>query len=135
MGCIYLITNLVNNKKYVGQHKYDTPTIRWRQHRYANTSSALHRAFKKYGLENFKFEVLCVASYDKLTLMEQYYAEVLGTYIHDYPSGYNMTTPGTIPTYMHSQTNTKYMQRLLELYIEQNETELLRRFIDKIKKY
>jgi group I intron endonuclease len=135
MGCLYLITNLINNKKYVGQHKYDTPTIRWKQHRYANTSSALHSAFRKYGLENFKFEIIRVAPSEHLTALEQYYAEVFGTYIHNSPSGYNMITPGTVPLYKHSRKNTEYMQNLLELYIQQNETELLRKFIDSIKKY
>jgi len=32
-GCIYLITNTINNKKYVGQHNRHTFHLRWRAHK------------------------------------------------------------------------------------------------------
>jgi hypothetical protein len=70
--------------------------------------------------------------------MEGYYAEILETYIWNNPGGYNMVIPGQVYvlTYKQKQKNAeknqKYMQRLLELYIRQNETELLRRFINSI---
>ena len=60
---IYKITNLINNKIYIGQ----TINIeeRWRHHReipYRKNSKEknrqLYRAIKKYGLDNFKFEVI-----------------------------------------------------------------------------
>lgn len=57
---IYLITNKLNNKKYVGKSKsiYD----RWEQHcdsslkRESNTY--IHKAIRKYKPENFKIEII-----------------------------------------------------------------------------
>ena len=61
-GCIYLITNKLNKKVYVGQ-TIKTAEYRWSQHikcskyaKYAHYS--LYRAFNKYGIENFTFEVI-----------------------------------------------------------------------------
>lgn len=60
---VYKITNQVNGKCYIGiTNNYNK---RWSNHKtvYNNTNSKeydkpLYRAFRKYGLENFRFEVL-----------------------------------------------------------------------------
>ena len=64
MGIIYCFTNLINNKKYIGQSIREDNT-RYNNHIYAMThpssheyESPLHRAFRKYGIENFKYEIL-----------------------------------------------------------------------------
>lgn len=56
MHSIYRITNLVNGKRYIGQ----TVNIKKRFHDHQNYSSNTHlkNSITKYGLENFKFEVL-----------------------------------------------------------------------------
>lgn len=60
---VYLITNKVNHKKYVGASKniFD----RWKRHTstYLQAGSieynkTLYKAFRKYGIENFCFEIL-----------------------------------------------------------------------------
>lgn len=57
---IYRITNLINNKVYIGQ-SIDIDT-RWQMHKYHafnyNSQHHLHKAFRKYGIENFLFEVI-----------------------------------------------------------------------------
>lgn len=56
MWCIYKITNNINGKTYIGQHRYvndDNP-----MYRYAGSGVALRKAYKKYGRENFSIEVL-----------------------------------------------------------------------------
>jgi group I intron endonuclease len=88
-GSVYLIENLINGKKYVGQHNKPDPKHRWHQHKSCKRDSPLYHAFRKYGIENFRFSVLCVCPLDKLTLMEGYYAEVFETYVWDSPGGYN----------------------------------------------
>ena len=96
-GCIYLITCLINGKKYVGQHHMPDPTNRWKQHIYTSkrgSRGALHNAIRLYGEENFKFEVLCVCSLDALGRLEAYYAEQYGTYTWDPDPGYNMAWCG-----------------------------------------
>jgi len=50
---IYKITNLVNNKIYIGKHK--TEDI---NDDYMGSGKILHRAIEKYGLDKFKKEIL-----------------------------------------------------------------------------
>lgn len=54
---IYKITNTVNSNIYIGQ----TVNIskRWSDHKSSKKNHPLYNAMKKYGVENFKFEVLC----------------------------------------------------------------------------
>lgn len=57
---IYLITNLTNNKKYVGQTS-ETLSRRWTKHQYnarIGSQQAICRAIRKYGIEAFKIEVI-----------------------------------------------------------------------------
>lgn len=58
--CVYLICNLLNGKVYVG--KTNNAGHRWAQHVSASRGKRHHmpivRAIKKYGAENFTFEVL-----------------------------------------------------------------------------
>lgn len=60
MHYIYRITNLINQKIYIGQSK--NTNVRWHQHkiqaRCNKPSQIVNRSMKKYGIENFKFEVV-----------------------------------------------------------------------------
>jgi len=99
-GCIYLITNLVNRKMYVGQYVEPTPDKRWKVHLKSSRNGygyVLHSAIKKYGAENFIIEVLSICKHEALGRMEAYYAEQYGTYIWDPEPGYNMVWCGDQP--------------------------------------
>jgi len=52
---IYLITNLINKKVYIGQAT--DPKKRWKYHAKYSTE-AIGFAIQKYGVENFNFEIL-----------------------------------------------------------------------------
>lgn len=52
-GYIYLTTNLVNGRKYVGQHKSSVFT-----ESYKGSGKLVRQAFEKYGWDNFKVELL-----------------------------------------------------------------------------
>lgn len=96
IGYIYKITNQINNKSYIGQtRKYFKE--RWKQHKsvYKNKNDTqynypLYRAFRKYGVENFKFEVLEECSFEKLDEKEKYWI----LYYNSYNKGYNQDLGG-----------------------------------------
>ena len=93
---VYLITNTINGKRYVGQTAR-TLDARWWQH--CNKTSArhyLHRAIQKYGKENFSKEIICEPPTRELTNeIESYY---IARYNSMAPHGYNLTTGGDCPT-------------------------------------
>ena len=60
IGYIYLITNLVNGKKYIGCTMISLKR-RWTQHLSSarkNSPMAIHRAIRKYGPSSFKIECI-----------------------------------------------------------------------------
>ena len=93
---IYIITNNVNGKVYIGQaidihsrfigHKYKAFEPNGQGYNYP-----LYRAIRKYGLENFSFEVLEECDRDKLNELEIFYIEKYNAYG---PGGYNQTAGG-----------------------------------------
>lgn len=85
---IYLITNLVNSKRYVGLTT-NTLDKRWRAHCYQSANRMMiDRSIRKYGKENFKIEQIDVChSIDELNEKEKYWAYKLDTF---YPIGYNL---------------------------------------------
>lgn len=89
---IYKITNTINLKAYIGQ-SVDIEN-RWKQHKNINRGcTLLVRAFKKYGIENFSFEIVEICSPEELNEKEKYYISHYRTYA-DYGRGYNLTTGG-----------------------------------------
>lgn len=93
---IYLRTNLVNGKQYVGQ----TGNFRRREKAWGCTKLGyanwyLNEEREKYGLENFDVSILAeVDTQEESWELEQNYIEQLGT---KYPDGYNMSDGGTGP--------------------------------------
>lgn len=87
---IYLITNKLNGKKYVGQ-SVDIEK-RWKQHMIDSKKKdcAIYKAIRKYGIENLEFSILEECSVDKLDEREIYWISELDTY----NNGYNMSLGG-----------------------------------------
>lgn len=95
---IYKITNIVNNKCYIGYTAKENPFDRFCEHISAANGpnyrkQNIHKAINKYGEQNFKFEILYQDSNKEHTfkkkeqeLIEQHNA--LG------PVGYNMAKGG-----------------------------------------
>lgn len=53
-GFVYITTNSVNGKQYIGQRTYQSP--RWQE--YLGSGKALRRAITRYGKENFVRDIL-----------------------------------------------------------------------------
>lgn len=93
MSCgIYKITNLVNNKIYIGQSI--NIERRWMQEKNRQINTYLKHAFNFYGLNNFKFEIIEILNNDKKILdeKEKYYIKLYNSNNSLY--GYNLTDGG-----------------------------------------
>lgn len=94
MGYIYLITNKVNNKKYVGKTELSIKT-RWKQHikdskKEQCETRPLYRAIRKYGQDNFSICKIDTGHGNELSSKEQYWIQ----YYNTYEDGYNATLGG-----------------------------------------
>lgn len=103
MTGIYKITNKINGKVYIGQsgdiHE------RWLEHKRINERQnaaakiaqtyPLYRAFKKYGLDNFLFEVIEECPLEELDKKEIFWIDYYNSYVYSENSnGYNLTLGG-----------------------------------------
>jgi group I intron endonuclease len=89
---IYLITNRLNGKRYVGQTS-GSVRRRFIDHAAANKPyMPINAAMRKYGRENFTIETLCACeTTEELNRMEVHFAESLDTFV---PNGYNLRAGG-----------------------------------------
>lgn len=110
---IYKITNKVNGKVYIGQ-SIDIKK-RWASHKKdafwagnVGKEYPLYRAIRKYGLENFEFEIIEECTTEKLNEKEMYYITVYKSNIKNF--GYNQNDGG--------QTNSHSL-KLTELEVNE----------------
>lgn len=94
MAYIYKITNIINNKIYIGKTE-GTIEDRWKQHiRDSKKSQIQHRplysAIQKYGINNFKIEIVEQCDNTIINDREKYWIE----YYNSYKNGYNATIGG-----------------------------------------
>ncbi len=93
---VYLVTNTVNGKRYVGMTG-KSAAERWADHQHAAKSNSrylLHRAIRKHGAEAFEVEELAVAFCAETAFqLERTLVAMLDTYGWGKP-GYNMTAGG-----------------------------------------
>lgn len=91
---IYRIINIINGKCYVG--KSIDIEFRWKQHlRDIDDNCLIHRAMKKYGIENFILEIVEECNGDMLNNREKYWIKYYDCCILDGDNkGYNMTRGG-----------------------------------------
>jgi group I intron endonuclease len=95
MGFIYKITNKISGKCYIGETIRPDPETRWKQHiQKINKNEgcpALRDAVKKYGIDNFKFEIIIICFDEDRFRYEKEYIE---KYKSQVPNGYNILPGG-----------------------------------------
>ena len=123
MTGIYLITNKINGKYYVGQSK-DIYT-RWkREKRIAsnpndkNYNDVIFRAIRKYGIENFSWTVLEECKIEELNQREIYWAKYYNSYR---PNGYNVAKCGG-GVVVHHKTTPEQISRIKNMLLTTNLT-------------
>lgn len=92
---IYKIQNLENGKCYIGQStnirkRWTSHRNRWNNPSDHNYETPLYRAFRKYGIESFTFEVLEECDAAELNTKEVAYIQQYDSFWH----GYNQTPGG-----------------------------------------
>lgn len=96
-GCIYIIENKINDKKYIGQTIQNLEE-RFSRHKNLKDGYYLHNAMNKYGVENFIIRsIMDICSRDEKQL-EKFLNEQEINYISHFNTflgeGYNMTAGG-----------------------------------------
>lgn len=94
-GIVYKYTNKINGKVYIGQTLH--PKQRKENHKCALTNGLFHKAIRKYGWDNFEYEVLCVVKKPDYREVKELLNRVEVLFISHYDSfnnGYNMTIGG-----------------------------------------
>lgn len=93
-GYIYKITNLVNNKIYIGKTEREVES-RWNEHKSKarkNQKSYLYNAIRKYGEQNFIIETIEKVDVNSLSDREKYWIEFFKS--NNKEIGYNLTKGG-----------------------------------------
>ena len=93
---IYKIENMIDHKIYIGQSK--NIEQRWDEHKWSSQNInkgkeyeyPLYRAFRKYGIENFSFEIIEKCKIEELNNKERYWIK----YYNSFKEGYNQTLGG-----------------------------------------
>ena len=115
MGYIYRITNTIDGKRYIGQSKCNDIETRWKQHKKVDRHCIgpyLFNAYKKHGIERFKFEIICICFDDNCDKYEKEYILKYNTIV---PNGYNIKMGHTFSK--HTEDSKELIrQKLRERY-------------------
>ena len=126
MGYIYKITNLVNNKLYIGQTTRNID-IRFKEHvrdarRSDRSTSPLHKAIIKYGEKNFSIQI--IEQVDNSLLNDRqiywisYYKATNGHIGYNAASGGNVNYAARDWVYQHPEEVKANLQRIRPLTIQ-----------------
>jgi len=106
---VYLITNIVNGKRYVGQTKQSLAQ-RWNMHVAKNHCCYLYNAIHKYGRKNFNIEALVEVSTRELA--NEFEIEYISRYKTMFPNGYNILPGGDEPRPLSEEERKKLSDRM-----------------------
>jgi group I intron endonuclease len=108
---IYKIINKVNGKLYVGYTNRKNPISRWNQHITVSKTNnrPLYKAIRKYGIDNFEFNVIYCSLDGEHTLktMEAHFITQYQSFITEH--GYNLTRGGESNLGWQPTSNTRLL--------------------------
>lgn len=113
---IYKIENLINHKIYIGQSIHIEK--RWKEHCQPSSHSLIGQAIKKYGKENFSFQILEeVDDINSLNTLES-------KYIHQFnsltPNGYNIVLEDNQQHHQFNKYDNEIFQNIIKDIKENN---------------
>ena len=106
-GYIYITTNLINGKRYIGQKKSD----RFLGNKYLGSGKILQEAVRKNGKENFKVDLLeeCDTK-EELDARERYYIKLFDAARSD--DFYNIAIGGQTRAHIHTEEEKKHLSEI-----------------------
>lgn len=126
---IYMATNIVNGKKYIGQTTY---SLEYRKAQHIQESKRdegfeFHAAIRKYGVDSFIWEILedNILDRDTLNRKESYW---IG--IHDsYNSGYNMTQGGENNPMFAEKSKIRHLNKVRSEEWRKNHSQIMKEVV------
>lgn len=128
-GYIYLTTNLITKKMYIGQHRGKFNA------RYLGSGLLIKRSIKKYNRENFKVELLDIANnYEELNQLERKYISKYNAVESD--KFYNLDTGGSggKKYFIHHSEATKQKQSVSHIKHWENNIEKRKKYSEMMSK-
>lgn len=112
IGTIYLFTNTLNGKKYIGQTKHLKRRIKLQAD--AKGSPLLSKAIKKYGIENFSIEIVDtdITTQEQLDTLEESYITAYNCLV---PNGYNIRT-GRLDGVIDTRLTSDQERQIIAMY-------------------
>ncbi len=109
---VYAITNNINGKIYAGQSV--NIYKRWEYYKNKNNkdTTPIISAIRKYGVENFTFEVVELCTREELNALEIHCIAVIGSM---FPCGYNLSTGGQKTTFLYKPSEKTLQKRSMAL--------------------
>lgn len=107
-----MIKNKVNNKCYIGQTIALDINTRWKSHKSninTNRCPVLYSAFRKYGIDNFEFKIICICFDEACDDLEISYISKFNSIA---PNGYNLESGGNKNKIIHHETCEKISKAL-----------------------
>jgi len=135
MFVVYKITNLIENKCYIGSSI--RVEKRWQQHINASNNPnnpyyhyPLYEAFRQFGLENFIFEIIA-DDFETIWEMEEYEQQMIDFYNSIKPHGYNQTRA----THSNNLLSENYQKHILKTSQKCAKVDIYNNIIETYKSY
>lgn len=126
---IYKIENKINGKVYIGQSQniFKRWSVHGNKNKANNCNMVIAKAITKYGVENFRFEILELCTKEELNIKEKHWVSVYDSY----KNGYNSTTGGDAPEEVAFSKLTKGIVNIILRELKDN----IKPMVELAKKY